>query len=32
MGEDLMATPAAAPKRLFIRGQHHLFSIRDLDP
>jgi outer membrane protein assembly factor BamB len=29
MGEVLMATPAAAPKRLFIRGQHHLFSIRD---
>ncbi len=29
MGEVLMATPAAAPNRLFIRGQHHLFSIRD---
>jgi outer membrane protein assembly factor BamB len=29
MGEVLMATPAAAPERLFIRGQHHLFSIRD---
>ncbi|HJS73273.1 MAG TPA: PQQ-binding-like beta-propeller repeat protein [Vicinamibacteria bacterium] len=29
MGEVLMATPAAAPGRLFIRGQHHLFSIKD---
>jgi hypothetical protein len=29
MGEVLMATPAAAPERLFIRGQHHLFSIRE---
>jgi len=27
MGEVLMATPAAAPKRLFIRGQHHVFAI-----
>ena len=32
MGEVLMATPAAAPGRLFIRGQHHLFSIRDAAP
>jgi outer membrane protein assembly factor BamB len=30
MGEVLMATPAAAPGRLFIRGQHHLFSIREV--
>jgi outer membrane protein assembly factor BamB len=29
MGEVLMATPAAAPGRLFVRGQHHLFSIRE---
>jgi outer membrane protein assembly factor BamB len=29
MGEVLMATPAAAPHRIFIRGQHHLFSIRE---
>jgi outer membrane protein assembly factor BamB len=29
MGEVLMATPAAAPGRLFIRGQHHLYSIRE---
>ncbi|MGH9335784.1 MAG: PQQ-binding-like beta-propeller repeat protein, partial [Vicinamibacteria bacterium] len=29
MGEVLMATPAAARERLFIRGQEHLFSIRD---
>jgi outer membrane protein assembly factor BamB len=29
MGEVLMATPAAAPSRIFIRGQHHLFSIRE---
>lgn len=27
MGEVLMATPAAAAKRLFIRGQHQLFAI-----
>jgi outer membrane protein assembly factor BamB len=29
MGEVLMATPAAAPGRLFVRGQHHMFSIRE---
>jgi outer membrane protein assembly factor BamB len=29
MGEVLMATPAAAPGRLFVRGQHHLFSIHE---
>lgn len=28
MGEVLMASPAAAPGRLLIRGQRHLFSIR----